>query len=209
MSVLLGSKADWYLMRGTGAVSLLLLSLVVALGIASVNRFARGRLQRFVAVALHRNASLLAVVFLAVHVVTALADPYAGVSLAAVFVPYAASPYPLWLGLGALGLDLIVALILTSVLRRFLSPRLWRAVHWLAYAAWPVALVHGIGIGTDSTAGWMVAVDAFSIGLVVVAFAWRVRFRLGRHAPKYLDARRPPEIRLRGGRPALVERRAA
>ena len=53
-----------------------------------------------------------------------------------------------WLGLGALAFDLLVALVVTSLLRRRLGLRAWRAVHWLAYACWPVALVHGWGTGT-------------------------------------------------------------
>ena len=200
MSALLSSGADWYLMRGTGTVSLLLLTLVVALGIASVNRFGPGRLPRFVTTALHRSVSLLSVVFLTVHVVTAVLDPYAAVTALSIVVPFAPSRYPVWLGLGALGLDLIAALVVTSLLRRHLPPRLWRGVHWLAYAAWPVALLHGAGIGSDSAAAWLIAIDVACAGLVALALAWRIRVRLLAPPPaKHLAAR--PEV-LPGRSPA-------
>ncbi len=108
------ATALWYASRATGVVTLVLLTAVVVLGM-TVNR--QGRLPglpRFAVTGLHRNISLLSVVFLAIHVVSAIADPYVTIGLAATVIPFA-SPYkPLWLGLGALSLDLIAALILTE-----------------------------------------------------------------------------------------------
>jgi sulfoxide reductase heme-binding subunit YedZ len=174
MSNALTSGPVWYLMRASGVVSLLLLTIVSALGIATVNRWRPGRMPRFVTLGLHRNVSLLAVVFLAVHVVTAVIDPQASVRAVAVVVPALSDRYGLWLGLAALALDLVIALIVTSVLRQHISPRIWRAVHWLAYLAWPVALLHGAGMGTDAGSAWLLAVDA----ACVVIFGGAVALRL-------------------------------
>jgi hypothetical protein len=113
-SAFVTSKADWYLMRASGVVSLVLLTAVMTLGIATVRRWRPGRLPRFVTPSLHRSLSLLAVVFLVVHVATALADPYALVSLASVFVPFVAAGSPFWVGLGAVSLDLIAALVVSG-----------------------------------------------------------------------------------------------
>ena len=146
----LTSGPVWYLMRASGVVSLLLLTAVSALGVATTSRLRPGRLPRFVTLGLHRNVSLLAVVFLSLHVLTAIIDPDATVRAVAVILPLPSGRYGLWLGLGALALDLIIALVVTSLLRQRLAPRVWRALHYLAYLAWPVALVHGAGIGTDS-----------------------------------------------------------
>jgi sulfoxide reductase heme-binding subunit YedZ len=174
MSQLLTSGPVWYLMRASGVVSLLLLTLVGALGIATTTRLRPGRVPRFVTLGLHRNVSLLAVSFLSVHVLTAMIDPDATVRAAAVVLPLPSDRYGLWLGLGALALDLIIALIVTSLLRQRLSPRIWRALHYLAYLAWPVALVHGAAIGTDSGALWMLAVDAMCIAIFGAAVALRL-----------------------------------
>ena len=147
------SIALWYASRATGVVSLLLLTLVVMLGIL-VNR--QGRLPglpAFAVTGLHRSLSLLAVLFIAVHVATAVIDPYVSIGLAAVVIPFASAYQPLWLGLGAVALDLIAALVVTSLARAHLSRRAWRGIHWLAYAAWPVALVHGLGSSTDLRSG--------------------------------------------------------
>ena len=149
MNGITGSTALWYTSRATGVVSLLLLTAVVVLGML-VNR--QGRLPglpRFVVTGLHRNLSLLSVAFVAVHVVTAIADPYVSIRLAAAVIPFASAYKPFWLGLGAVSLDLMAALIVTSLARARISRRLWRGMHWLAYAAWPVAVAHSFGSSTD------------------------------------------------------------
>jgi methionine sulfoxide reductase heme-binding subunit len=165
----------WYLMRASGVVSLLLLTAVFVLGIATTSRWRPRGLPGFAVVSLHRSISLLAVVFLAVHVVTAVVDPYAVVGIAAVFVPFAAGRSAFWVGLGALSLDLVAALIVTSLLRARLGLRAWRAVHWVAYLAWPLAIGHSLGVGSDAGTLWLRALAVGCIASVVAALAWRVR----------------------------------
>jgi len=173
--VLGSSPAVWYLMRASGVVTLLLLSGVFALGVATTNRQQLGRLPRFVTAALHRNISLLAVVFLGIHVATALVDPYAQVSATSVVVPFVGAGKPLWIGLGAVSLDLVAALTVTSLLRRHLGQRAWKGIHWLAYLSWPVALAHGLGIGSDTNALWLRTLTAGCVVLVGSAVVSRLR----------------------------------
>ena len=153
MSGITQSTALWYASRATGVVSLLLLTGVTLLGVL-VNR--QGRLPglpRFAVTGLHRNLSLLAVAFVAVHVVTAVLDPYVTIGLVATVIPFT-SPYkPLWLGLGAISVDLVLALILTSLARARLNRRLWRGLHWLAYLAWGSAVLHSLTSSTDLHSG--------------------------------------------------------
>ena len=155
----------WYLSRGTGAVTLVLLTATVVLGIAGTLRWrpAAG-LPRFLVDGLHRNLSLLVVVLLAAHVLTAVLDPFAHLRAIDAVVPLASAYRPLWLGLGALALDLLIALVVTSLVRARLGLRAWRAVHWVAYACWPVALLHGLGTGTDASAPWLQALAALCVG---------------------------------------------
>jgi len=167
------ADALWYAARGTGVVSLLLLTVVVALGVATRSGRALPGLPRFAVAAVHRNAALLAVALLAVHAVTLLLDPYAKLDLVDLVLPFSADYRPLWTGLGTVGLDLVVALVATSLLRHRLGRRTWRATHWLAYAAWPVALAHGLGSGTDAGAQWFRAVAALCVLAVGAAVAWR------------------------------------
>ena len=164
----------WYLMRGSGVVALLLFTAVLVLGIATTMRWRAGRLPRFVTLGLHRNLSLVAVVFLVIHIATAMLDSYAGVHLAQVFVPTWTRRYGLFLGMGALSLDLLLAVVVTSLVRHRLSQRVWKSVHWLAYASWPVALAHSLGTGTDARVGWMQLLAAVCTGSVALAVLWRV-----------------------------------
>ncbi len=169
------SKSDWYLMRGTGLVTLLLFSLVVALGVSGVKPFGASRLTRVVTSGLHRNLALLAVCFLSVHIVTALLDSFVHLDWLGAVVPFASSYRPLWIGLGVLSFDLTIAIVATSLLRRRLGYHMWRLVHWAGWAAWPLALAHGIGMGSDTGGGWGLGLCLACVVLVVAAFAWRVR----------------------------------
>jgi predicted ferric reductase len=170
--------ALWYASRATGVVSLLLLTAVVALGAIHRARAAAPRWPRFAVANVHRNLSLLAVLFLTVHVGTAVIDPYAGIGWVSVVVPFVGSYHPFWLGLGAIALDLVLALIASSLLRDRLGLRAWRAVHLSAYACWPVALVHGFGIGgADSRLSWLRLLDLICIATVAGAVGLRLYVR--------------------------------
>ena len=167
----------WYLMRASGVVSLLLLTAVFVLGIATTSRVRTRSLPGYAAVGLHRSIALLSVVFLGLHVLTAVADPYAAVGLAAVAVPFLAGHSAFWVGLGALSVDLTAALIVTSLLRGRFGLRTWRAVHWLAYLAWPLALGHSLGLGSDTGTLWLrvLAVGCIAAaGGAVALRVWRV-----------------------------------
>lgn len=169
----ISSTALWYASRATGVVALVLLTIVVLLGIG-VNR--RGRLPglpRFAITGLHRSLSLLAVAFIAIHVVAAVADPYVTIGIAAAVIPFSSAYKPLSIGLGAISLDIIVALIITSLARARIGRRTWRAVHWLAYACWPVALLHSISSSTDLRAGWLLALAINCAAAVLGATCWR------------------------------------
>ncbi len=168
------AKALWYLTRGTGVVSLLLLTAVLVLGVLGITRWRSERWPRFLVAGLHRNLSLFAIAFVVVHVVTTVVDGFAPIRLVDAVVPFV-SPYrPIWLGLGALAFDLLLALTLTSLLRARIGLRLWRAVHWLAYAAWPLALVHGLGTGSDSRMGWLAILTLCCAAAVAAAVVVRL-----------------------------------
>jgi methionine sulfoxide reductase heme-binding subunit len=189
------SKELWYLMRASGLVALVLLTLTVVAGVVNVRRFATTRWPRAVMVLLHRNVALLAVVFLAVHVVTAALDTYVAVGWLAAVLPFTSQWDRLWVGLGTASVDMMIALVVTSLVRARLTYRVWRAVHWLAYASWPLAMIHGFAAGTDSGTGWARAVYVGAIAAVLGAVGWRLR----RPAPTFVPARRLPAVG-----PALV-----
>ncbi|MFD3314068.1 ferric reductase-like transmembrane domain-containing protein [Streptomyces sp. NPDC058694] len=164
----------WYANRATGAVCLVLFTVVVLLGVAVRLRTRLPGLPRFGTVTLHRTISLSATAFLAIHIATAVIDGYVDITALDVLIPFASDYQPLWLGLGTVALDLMLAVLITSLLRARLGHRTWRAVHWLAYASWPVALIHGIGIGTDTGTDWMLWLTVTCVAAVLTAFTVRV-----------------------------------
>lgn len=178
-----GPSPLWYATRATGVTALVLLTAVVVLGVAGTARFATPTWPRVITAQLHRSLSLLAVAFVAVHVVTTVLDPYAPIGWISAIVPFA-SPYrTLWLGLGTVASDLLLAVVVTSLLRARLGYRSWRAVHWLGYACWPVALWHGLGTGTDSKLSWLLALDAACVAAVAAAVGWRLSLARARPGP--------------------------
>src|ERR1700677_30173 len=168
------SSTYWYLTRSTGAVALLLLTLGLALGVAGVSRFSSPRWPRFVLDSLHRNVSLLALAFLLVHIVTAVLDSFAPISVVDAFVPFAGSYRPFWLGLGAISFDLLLAVTITSLLRKRMGYTSWRAIHWLTYASWPIALLHGLGTGSDVKSTWLLVLSLACTAVVLAAVLARV-----------------------------------
>ena len=197
-------NALWVLSRATGMVSLALLTVVMVLGIVVQRQRRMGTLPRFVVVGLHRNAALLAVALLVVHVATVVYDPYVSIRWVDAVVPFLGSYRPFWLGLGALAVDLVVALVATSLLRHRMPARAWRAVHWTAYACWPVALAHGIGTGTDLRATPGLLLAGACTAAVAAAAGWRWLAPRPAAAPLRASAlirelRSAPSTRLRAG----------
>lgn len=167
------SKDLWYASRGSGLVLLVLLSLAVVLGVVVRSGWTPPTTLRFVVEGIHRNVALICAGLLVVHVVTGELDPYVTLGWAAAIVPFT-SPYrTLWIGLGALSLDILLAVIVTSLFRRHLGIRLWRAVHYITYLAWPMAFVHSLESGTDQHIRW-VAVTMWAC-FAVVAITVMVR----------------------------------
>ncbi len=197
------STALWYVSRATGVVALVLLTCVVVLGIMVRRGRALPGLPRYGTWSLHRSLSLFAVAFVAVHVISAIADPYVTIGIAAAVIPFT-SPYEtLWLGLGAISLDLVIALVATSLLRARIGRRTWRAIHWLSYAAWPVALAHSFGSSRDLQHGWLMWLGIGCAAAVLAAAAWRLTAALaGRRRALPPGRGLPPGKRARPATPA-------
>ena len=167
----------WYTTRGAGAVSLILFSAVVVLGVLSSLRFETTSWPRFLTTGLHRNLSLMALVFLALHIVTAVVDPFTHLGWLAAVVPFSSYYRTFWLGLGVIAVELMIAIAVTSLVRGIIGHAAWRAIHLLAYASWPIAVVHSFGTGTDTLSAWMLVIDVVCILAVAGAVVARLLAR--------------------------------
>src|SRR6202165_5117173 len=164
----------WYTTRGAGAVSLVLLSAVVVLGILSVLRVQTAGWPRFLTTGLHRNLALVTLVFLALHIVTAVVDPFTHLGWLTAVVPFSSYYRTLWLRLGTIAFELLLAIVATSLIRGFIGHATWRWVHWLTYASWPLGVIHGLGTGTDAFSPWFLFLTVVCAGAVVVALGYRL-----------------------------------
>ena len=174
LAAALGPTPLWYATRASGYTALVLLSAAVVVGLMTSLRQSSRNWPRFVVQSAHRNLSLLVVVFLVIHIATSVLDPFAKLNVADAVVPFLASYRPLWLGLGVVSCELLVAITVTSLLRGHLGWRTWRAVHMFAYVSWPIAVVHGVGTGTDTKSIWALLLVTVCVAVVIAAIVWRL-----------------------------------
>ncbi|MFC0539981.1 ferric reductase-like transmembrane domain-containing protein [Kutzneria chonburiensis] len=163
----------WYIARGAGVMALVLLTVSLTLGIATRQGKPLAGLPRFAIATVHRNASLIGLGLVLVHVLTLLFDSYADLNPIDLLVPFVGSYQPFWLGLGTLAFDLLLIVLVTSLNRARLGLRTWRAIHWAAYAIWPIALAHALGTGTDAAQVWMGVLAVACTTTVATAVTWR------------------------------------
>ena len=190
MTVLAATSTSWlwYLARGAGLTALVALTVSVVLGIVTSVRWTNPRWPRFVIELLHRNVSLLAFVLIVVHVAAVVADAFAPIGLKDTLLPFVSVYRPFWLGLGAAASDLLLAVIITSLLRHRMSHRVWRFVHWFSYAAWALVVVHGLGTGSDTKLGLVLILYVVCIAAVTVAVWWRLAVGWPQHVGVRLTA---------------------
>ncbi|MFL6004437.1 MAG: ferric reductase-like transmembrane domain-containing protein [Nocardioides sp.] len=165
----------WYLNRSTGVVTIVLLTITTVLGVLAIGGRPAGRLPRFVTQAFHRNVALLSLLLLVAHLVTAVLDEFVEIKWYEAFVPFVGSFEPLWVGFGAIAVDLMIIVVLTSLFRTRMNHGLWRGIHITAYAMWALAIGHGIGVGTDMTESLYVLTVVCAISVPLAAI-----YRLGR-----------------------------
>lgn len=164
----------WYANRGSGFVLLVLLTTTTAAGVLATAAPGSAGWPRAATQSLHRNIGLLSAVFLVVHVATSVLDAFVDIRWWHAFVPFAASYERAWLGLGVVALDLMIAIVLTSLLRGRMNHRAWRVVHFAAYVVWALGLLHGLMLGTDAGTRWGLALTAGCTLLVAAAVGMRV-----------------------------------
>ena len=171
----MSSTMFWYITRASGIVALVLLTATMVLGLTTTTRARSRTWPGFARQEMHRRISILSVVFVAIHVLTSVLDTYVHIGWLAIAVPFASSYSRFWVGVGAVALDLMIAVFVSSLLRNRIKPGTWRGIHWLAYGSWPVALAHTFGMGTDAGEHWVVALGAFCVLSVGIALLARLR----------------------------------
>ena len=176
------SPAIWYAARASGVAAYVVLSVVVALGLTLGKKAQSPRWPRFSVEEVHRFGGLLVGSLIGIHVLTIAADSFLPFSLTQLLVPFTSSYRPLWTGLGIAAAELLVALAITNHYRRRLPYRFWRRAHYLNFAVWAFASIHGLMAGTDRGAAWLAALYGVSVATVLMLLFWRFGGRPARIA---------------------------
>lgn len=176
------SPVDWYAARAGGVVAYVLLSAVVVFGLSLAGRRKLKVWARFAVEDVHRFAGLLVGTFVAIHIATIAIDAYLPFSVASLAVPFVSRYRPLWVALGIVAAELLLALAVANHYRnRTISYGFWRRTHYLNFVVWVAATLHGLGAGTDRSSWWLLSITTLSVATVCGAIAWRVlRFRTPR-----------------------------
>ena len=175
----------WYVARAAGFVSLLLLAATVCVGLALSLRLRTPRWPTFVTEGLHRYLSTVLLVFITLHVVTLLLDPFAKFTVQDVLIPFVSTYRTFWMALGILAAELVVAFALSVYVRKIIGYRAWRVLHYGTYALFPMSLLHGIGTGTDAHSWWGAAIYIVAAIPVIALVLWRASLgAIAKDAPK-------------------------
>lgn len=195
----MNTKIWWYTARAGGIVSFALVALAVIWGLMLSLRMPSKRPTPRWLLDLHRMLGGLAVVFTGVHLAGLVADSYVHFGPASLFVPLASHWKPGPVALGVIGLYLMLAIEITSLLMRHLSRRAWKRVHLTSYVLFWIAAIHGSLAGTDAANPVYAYASAAAIAVVVVlTLARLVAPRRRRTSP----VRRPAAPEPREGAPA-------
>lgn len=176
------SPALWYAARASGVAAYVVLSLVVSLGLTLGGKAQSRRWPRFSVEDVHRFGGLLVGSLIGVHVLAIAADSFLPFSLTQLLIPFTASYRPIWTGLGIAAAELLVALAITNHYRRRLPYRFWRRAHYLNFAVWTFASLHGLMGGTDRGAPWLAILYGISVATVLMLLLWRFGGRVPRVA---------------------------
>jgi predicted ferric reductase len=189
----------WYLTRAAGIVAYLLLFASVALGLVMTTDLLPRRLERFRVFDLHRFVAVLALVVTVIHALIVLPDAYIGFTPKELFVPFA-SPYrATWMAFGAIALYLSLAVVASFYLRPRVPYAAWRALHYVTFVVFALALAHGAGAGTDTQSMWardMYAVTGFVVFDLLVFRLVRGTWRGVRRQPGARSSARPTAAQL-------------
>ncbi|MGC8464842.1 MAG: ferric reductase-like transmembrane domain-containing protein [Acidimicrobiales bacterium] len=173
-AIAIPSQLLWYVTRSSGLIAFGLITAAVVLGVLGAERFRTSERPRIHYAELHRGIALFGTVMLAVHILTAVVDPFTHLGWTSIFDPFGRTYRPLYLALGIAAFDLLLAVVVTSLLRKHLPLTLWKRIHFVVYPVWVAGVMHGLGTGTDSKFLIVQIFYLVSLAIVVVAVWVRV-----------------------------------
>lgn len=170
-----GSTLFWYLSRGSAIVGFILLWLSTVMGLLITTRLGKNWPGMKTSSESHQYISILGLFFIGFHFITLLGDTYIKSSLSQVLVPFAFINYrPVFVGVGQLAFYMWIILVLSFYVKKIISKKIWRGLHYIGFVAFLSGLVHGITSGSDSSLPWMQMIYWFSAASVLFLTVYRI-----------------------------------
>ena len=178
-------KAFWYLSRSSAMVAFILLWLSMALGLMITNKLARIWPGGPIAYDVHQFSSIVGLAFAIFHALILLGDAYISFDFLSVIVPFVSHSYrPFWVGIGQVSLYLMAIVILSFYLRKQITRKGWRLLHFTSYLVFLLALIHGVASGSDTQNLWVRSLYWLLLGSILFLTVYRVLTRIFRPAMK-------------------------
>ena len=172
----------WDVARAGGFTAYVLLTLSVIVGLAlSTQLQSPSRWPRLLNSELHNFLTLLSTIFLGVHVLAVVVDPFTHFGWNEILIPLASHYRTVWMALGIVALYLGIAIGISTLLRKRIGYSWWRRLHVLTLGIFALATVHGLGTGSDTQTWWALGIYLGSIVLVGVLLCRRVFSTKGKH----------------------------
>jgi DMSO/TMAO reductase YedYZ heme-binding membrane subunit len=170
-------KIPWYVARSSGIVAWALIVATIVWGLLLATKVLGRRPGPAWLLSLHRYLGALTVAFVGVHVGAVLLDTYTDFGITDVLVPFTGSWHPMAVAWGIVGVYLLTAIEITSLLRHRMSKRAWHTVHLLSYFLFATTTVHMLSAGTDVKA-LLASTAAVIVGTAAVfgaaaLYVWR------------------------------------
>jgi methionine sulfoxide reductase heme-binding subunit len=167
----------WYVARGSAVAAEIALSFALVIGMLLGAGVKSPAWPMAASKHVHRAVAIAASCLIGLHIAAILADSFIHFSPLDAVVPFRAPYRGLWVGLGTIAFDALILLLVATALRRRMPYGVWRLLHRLAFPIWVLAVIHGLGAGTDAPAAWLQLITASCIAVVGAGFLMRLRFR--------------------------------
>ena len=168
-------KVYWYLSRASAIIAYILLWISMVLGLLLSTRLSKAWPGPAKAMEIHQFISLLGLFFVGFHTLILMGDVYLAPTLWQLLVPFGGFAYqPQWIIWGQFGFYLWILLVLSFYMRKIIGKKTWRMLHFSSFLLFLVALIHGIGSGTDTSSAVMQLVYWASAGSMIFLALFRI-----------------------------------
>lgn len=167
----------WITSRAAGTTAMVLSSAAVGYGLAMGSKAlkkGRGPDRRNI----HQVLSISAIVAIAIHGVSLLADKYLHPSVLDITVPFVSSYKTLPTSIGIVSGWAIIVLGLSFYARDRIGRQRWKTIHRFTALAWIGALVHTFAEGTDAGQVWFIALVGITAAPPLALLVARLSARL-------------------------------